>query len=449
MKKKILLGIFSFLLMIVTFAGCALQGGPSANDAVFGNGGLAVQKGEWLYFAGGYESYTTLEAGHKNQTGKVEVGALYRTKLNLDGTVAVDEDGYPTNYQRVASKLVGYEYGSLYIFGEQIYFSSPNTNKDKTGAYHFDQISFYQINLNGTGLTELYATTNYSSSSKYMFSKVDGRVVLTVLDGKELIKVDAGNKNKTVLAEDVSAAQMISQRDYHENASIPALKDFVFFTRPRTAVEGAGVTGNILEKVNLKTNERTVLKNNADTTYTLQGMTYSRVFYAMNNNLIANYIFSSAFDSQNGEQQHTVISDISNFVAFRDAENGALNGFVFVKNAKLYYQPFNDKFGHIELLSSSPTVLMANNGKVYYKHSTGAVAAVNVSNLETNVLTNSTGTTKIDNANQVDFGLNTIYFLNQPTNSSNYYLHQVSLSASEDLGAQLLIKPISSDISKD
>ena len=146
MKKKIVLVLLSFVMVAMVFAGCALVGGPSSSDAVFGNGGLAVQKGEWLYFASGYESYTNLETSHKNRTGQVEVGALYRTKLNSDGTVQMDEDGYPTNYQRVISKLVGFEYGSIYIFDDQLYFASPNTAKDKLGNHHFNQITFFKAN---------------------------------------------------------------------------------------------------------------------------------------------------------------------------------------------------------------------------------------------------------------------------------------------------------------
>ena len=54
--------LFSFILVImlavtaISFAGCAqqnnikLEGGPSLEEDVYGNGSFAVQKGDYVYF---------------------------------------------------------------------------------------------------------------------------------------------------------------------------------------------------------------------------------------------------------------------------------------------------------------------------------------------------------------------------------------------------------------
>ncbi|MFA6859903.1 MAG: hypothetical protein WCR30_00775 [Clostridia bacterium] len=448
MKKKIILALCSLIMICFAFTGCALSGGPSTTDVVYGNGGLVVQKGNWLYFAGGYEAYSTLEQGNKNKLGSVTVSALYRTEMGEDGSVELDEDGYPTNYQQVVSKVVGFDYGGIYIFGDQLYFTSPNTAKDKEGAYHFDQVSFFKCNLNGTGLTEIYTTSNFSSTCKYVINKISNVVTITVLDGTNLVKIEA-NGNQTTLAENVTGAMMVNQEDFALASIVPSLLDTAFITRARTEEEGSGsgVTGNILEKITISTGSKTIVSGNADTAIELKAITYSRVFYSKTNSLTSDgYIFSSGFNSEQSEIQHTVINGLTNIIAFDDNANSSYSGFVFTKDSKVYYQAFNDMYNFTELLTTNSTVLNCVNGKVFYKNESGGVSVITVATKISEDVSDGATTLQLENAYNIDFSTNHIFFLEKQTGSSNYYLYRYSLSDADDKSVELLSKPLDSDI---
>jgi len=129
----------------------------------------------------------------------------------------------------------------------------------------------------------------------------------------------------------------------------------------------------------------------------------------------------------------------------QDAANGSLSGFVFTKNAKVYYQAFNDMFTSVEVLTTSQTVLRAVNGKVYYKNTSGGISVVEIATQEKTELIASFGTMKLDNAKQVDFIGHNIYLFSKPASALNNYLYAYSLVASDAI-AQLLVKPLKSDL---
>jgi uncharacterized lipoprotein YajG len=83
MKKKFALAIAILLVALVVFAGCAqedytmtpLEG--NTEGEVISNGGLAVIKGDYLYFVNGSPlSYTG-----NNTYGQVEIGSILRISL--------------------------------------------------------------------------------------------------------------------------------------------------------------------------------------------------------------------------------------------------------------------------------------------------------------------------------------------------------------------------------
>ena len=102
--KKFLRYATLILLLFVSFSfvltGCGKKKGsdydaPKADARVYGNGGLAVTKGDYLYFLNGYRTYADVTKEEKKLSNHENVvrGAIYRTKLSATGDLTVDENG--------------------------------------------------------------------------------------------------------------------------------------------------------------------------------------------------------------------------------------------------------------------------------------------------------------------------------------------------------------------
>lgn len=112
---------------------------------VSSNGGFAVQVGDYLYYINGIEESTA-----DNTFGDVVKGALVRTKLAdlADPSQAKTEVVVPKLF---ASKY--YDTG-LCIFGDYVYYGTPNDVKDKTGKPQNTYINFQRTKLDGTSTSD-------------------------------------------------------------------------------------------------------------------------------------------------------------------------------------------------------------------------------------------------------------------------------------------------------
>ena len=99
MKKKISILCLILCLSLITFFGCgviSLPAGPKYDDAVYGNGGFAVVKGDYLYFANAYIDYNNIGNNDNkfDRDGTMQKNyGIYRTKLNASGVVDVNDKG--------------------------------------------------------------------------------------------------------------------------------------------------------------------------------------------------------------------------------------------------------------------------------------------------------------------------------------------------------------------
>ena len=69
MKKKFLVLVSILFVFALSVFGCGsfkLSGGPKATDTVYGNGSVAVVKGDYLYFTNAYLDYNNIETKTKN-----------------------------------------------------------------------------------------------------------------------------------------------------------------------------------------------------------------------------------------------------------------------------------------------------------------------------------------------------------------------------------------------
>lgn len=258
MKTKFLTKITSFLILFLMcamlLAGCAGPwDGPKTEADVSGNGGLAVQKGNYLYFVNGYTSKSNMVAG--DNKGNVEYSSIYKAKLNSNNQLEYDEDGNMLNCSKLVSKVGGYDDTALYIFGDYMYFASPYAdtvtvleNNNYIQKNNFNLTDFYRVKLDGSGLTSVYRTTNDSTSLQFAFYQPAGtnEVSLVVYDSQKLIIVNCSTNQAKVVSENVTSVAMPQVAEFkYSNNQITKQESAIYYTRSGTDEENLG-NNNVL-----------------------------------------------------------------------------------------------------------------------------------------------------------------------------------------------------------
>ena len=355
MKKFIPVLVMMLFATIALFAGCSSSTPtPNQNDPVYGNGGLSVIKGDYIYYVNGYESNETTKQTHANKEGQVEVSSIYVAKL---------QNGVLTDKKQLVSKVGGFEYSDLYIFGDRLYFLSPNTKKDDTGEIRSDIITLCSIKFDGSKLTEIFTPEQYSSGA-FSMKEVDGKIYAFVYDGSKLSQIEISNKNKvSVVAEGVTS--FATSRDktcYSENAQKTlnsSLDGFLFYSRSRNEQEGKneGIGGNILEKYDIVSGQKTIISSNINTTTQVTNVEGGRLFYKKGD---CYYSSDSSFSS---ELRHSYVA-VDSFIPLGKGESGEELGVVVKYNSKFYLQKLTDSVIPADALSDKDLTIISQDQDV-------------------------------------------------------------------------------------
>jgi hypothetical protein len=205
--KKILgiVAAATMLCSVAVTAGCGktnfkmtapVEADYNANEGkVQSNGGFAVEKGNYVYFINGVESNTA-----DNTYGKVEKGALMRiTKAQL----AAGEYGKADVV--VPSLFVAQDYESgVYIYGDEVYYATPTTDKNLEGQVENGYIDFKSANLKTGKVMEGKFFHIPASGAKYRFVQ-EGDIVYCLYEEDGVLKsFNTQNRKTTVLVEGAS-----------------------------------------------------------------------------------------------------------------------------------------------------------------------------------------------------------------------------------------------------
>lgn len=212
--KRFLKIMFCLLLCVFTILPTACgkndedDGGyfkGDVNAPVVGNGGMAVRKGNYLYFVNGFK--TTDSGEHEQGKKDYQHGALMATKIDANGNLKMDE-----YCATVSSKLCGFEATNLFIGGNYLYFASPcqeneggedaGNNSEVWAKY---RVVFYRINLNGEEkVQELYTSQirydeleyeYYYNGSTYLLIYENGTNLDDSNISKRLIRLNCDQKD--------------------------------------------------------------------------------------------------------------------------------------------------------------------------------------------------------------------------------------------------------------
>lgn len=367
MKKRIIPIIVCLMLSVAcaltacsgeSFSKIKVQGAQDTSYTVYGNGGMAVQYGNYVYFINGYSGYDDTD-GSQNTWPNVVKGGLYRAELNgekngadftvskntsavTDGLefkagVREDSDGNPADditVQAIAPKRIGtsgYTGGGIFIYDDWVYFASPNNEKDKSGTVQTSKTDFFRAKLNGSDVQKIYTTAeDGNESNPYAFYKYNGAVYLVAQDGTNVISVRIAKKpaNKVTIAQDVTNVLLPYSQTYYAGMNENTLNHFVYILRAVTDSDRQK-TGNVIEIMRPDGKSGGVF-HSQEKTDTLEAVRDGVMFYrttdTSNNTLIKynslhDFLMGNNADEDAGVEEGKVYGDAAYKAYYEKAEN--------------------------------------------------------------------------------------------------------------------------------
>ncbi|MBR6778929.1 MAG: hypothetical protein IKM43_02110 [Clostridia bacterium] len=128
---------------------------PTTGDIHAGfNDGMAVQKGNYLYFVNGYISST--DNTKHIRYGSYHVGALMLAKFDQNGNLVTKGNGAIDDQYLItmSDKLSGFQATSLFIAGDYLYFTSTCQEDDNNETWAQNRVDFNRIKLDKTSEVE-------------------------------------------------------------------------------------------------------------------------------------------------------------------------------------------------------------------------------------------------------------------------------------------------------
>jgi hypothetical protein len=385
MKKKFLWAIALVMMVCVIFTGCvsfrSLSDMPSTSAVVYGNGGTAVMKGNYIYFVDSYVKKADI-GKNDNNYNSVTKDAIYRAKTDSYGNIIYNDDGTIQTLQCVVPKIVGYEYTNMFIFDDYIYYATPSNKVDDTGTLRTDLVDFCRARLDGSQFQIIYSTKEYSTSGSYTFLKNGDSVYLLCYNGTSIIKVEINGyvkDAKTIVDKATSVAFPVRYNYDPSNNKTSSFYSCVYFTRDlETSTDSlTTTTGNVLGKVNYLTDTKTEFSNTDKATYKLVDSKEGFVYYSKTIKTNTSSSSSSttsttttkvcyyANDFASGEKQVTYNTAYTKFYAV-DTQNNLNRGAIVYDGTNYLY--VNGTQATV-LSSTSLDVVGTKGDYLYYKQS--------------------------------------------------------------------------------
>ena len=132
--------------------------GESSADVV-SNGGYYVEQGKYVYFINGYVGSVT-----SNEWGAAEKQAIMRAEKKADGSI----DNSTAKVVVPLSIYNEYAGGGFAVYGDWIYYATPNTDRDNSGNASTTHTNFMRTRTDGA-VTQRIGVVN-SRSSEYLFT---------------------------------------------------------------------------------------------------------------------------------------------------------------------------------------------------------------------------------------------------------------------------------------
>lgn len=358
MKKSIKYILAIILCLCFVLTGCSIRL-DMPSGAVESNGSSVVMIGNYVYYANTYVDYSSL-SGDANTDKTTKQNALYRVKTDDYGFTTRDDDDFIENIEEVKSKIAGFNNSNMFIVGDYLYFTSPNTHKDKKGGDLFNLTTLFRIKLDGTDFKEILTTK--TTQGKF-FLVTDETPYLLIFDNGEISKLEI----KTRLSSAKVLVKNVLDAVFPKNYS--AL-DYVYYTTDISESDKtAGLSGNKLNKLDLNTNSTYNIAKPDSATITLVAYEFGQLYYKkLDTTTSVAYYYSNTMQStfESGEKQLTVVGetsgtdDVSNFTPINK------DNYVFKYNSQIRLN-----MDASALVSDDATIELVYGDYVYYSTSKG------------------------------------------------------------------------------
>lgn len=158
------------------YKGTQLSG--DIDGTVSSNGGFLVEKGDYIYFVNGIESYTAT-----NTYGTPVKGSIMRiSKQDFADRNYTDVDIVVPNVVYSGNSNAG-----IFIYGDYVYYSTPSTEKNSDGEVLYTKLDFKSTKLDGTETMKGYYLQLEDNTTEYRYVEVDGTVYLVYVATSETL----------------------------------------------------------------------------------------------------------------------------------------------------------------------------------------------------------------------------------------------------------------------
>lgn len=274
----------------------SIGAGDSAGTVV-SNGGYYVEQGGYAYFINGY-----VGDNDANDWGTPYKQSIMRAELNADGSVnnATAKVVVPKSIYNQSTS------GGFAIYGDWIYYATPNNDEDTTGTASTTHTDFMRTKTDGS-VTQLIGTIN-SRSSNYLFTptrvlfSTDSNATVYYFDFSGM-KENKSLSNRKGVTEGVlieNATSVVWGYDLSRGAGAGAqVSDYIFYTEKLTDDSNSYEFYNKLCCVRYDGSDRRVLLDN--TSFLAEGDNYlntpekvfnftlSKLFYESDNEVTLYY----------------------------------------------------------------------------------------------------------------------------------------------------------------
>lgn len=276
MAKKFALALALLLALVMVLAGCATEDytkTPLTGDTsgeVTSNGGLAVIKGDYLYFVNGSQKSNA----NNNIFGKVQIGAIIRISLFNFEQAMMSANAYEVigqNGEIVVPKMI-YSANTtdkflngIHFYGDRIYYTTPDTTPDREGAAQYARLAVKSCKLDGTDTRHHYIFDK--SEYTVAFAEISGKPYAAYVQNSKLYLIDLMQEN----AAPALIHDGVASVKYDDNGT-------VFFTDADNNIYSylfGGAVKKIVENPTVEGDSKTGV------TYTLNSISEGEAYFTM------------------------------------------------------------------------------------------------------------------------------------------------------------------------
>lgn len=454
MNKKLFVSIIAVVALVAILAtllvGCnpykwEAVGGGEPDAEVVSNGGYYVKQGKYIYFINGYDTAEIID----NTFGVPVKNAIVRAEL---------VDGKYTNFVVVVPKQVYNQdpNGGFAIFGEWIYYATPNNSEDLHGHASTTHTDFMRTKIDGSA-TQRIATIN-NRNSQYLFT--ESRILIKDTATSSVKYYDFSGMKANGSSSDAKGVTTGVLAENVEQVLWDMNSDYIYFTETVTG-DASYEFCNTLNAVKIDgTEEKKVLadkltylaeseKENYTAFFSTKVFSFTLSDMVVENDGVALFYTKSTYINSTEESQGLYVNKIAFGGDFKvDTEKhisanstisavyglGYEDGALVTVSSKIYLASSADEVTteQTPVVGKAVTIQTIFNGVVYYTDSTGGkVYAINLdgTNNESVVYEAKFNTAWLSLEFNAE-GDNLIFAF---FNSDDYnYLHTVNILAEED-----------------